>query len=529
MSLVDDIVSGRYKDQPAEILDKLRGLANDGNLTEAERQQRARVVLHGEVNKPAAIAQLKRIARETAPHAIRSTADRTDERTEVEDGAQLLDEILETLTRFVIFPSEEAAVAYTLWITATHAQPSWEHATRFVFKSPIKRCGKTRVQEIGRELIHRPLSTTNISVAALVRAIDEDDPPTLVLDEADTIFGKSKEAREGAEDLRGILNSGHSRGWPYIRWNMQARQSEECATFAMALLGGIGDMPDTIEDRAVVVAMRRRAPGEHVAPFRRRSVPQLHRLRERLHAWVISLDKLERDEPELPVEDRDADKWESLVVIADRAGGPWPNRARAACQVLCGQAGRDQDTAGERLLADLYGIFQADTTLDAITTEGILTELHALDEAPWGDWYGKPITARGIARLLHPFGIRSQNLVVGDTRPKGYSRADLQDAWARYTLNAAPAATAATAPAISAPTSINTGSGPVADTNSPIRYPTDQHEPIEVADGAEIAEDRAEPAVDGACEVCGQPRWRFFRHTVCDDHTDNITLDQAVT
>jgi hypothetical protein len=49
----------------------------------------------------------------------------------------------------------------------------------------------------------------NTSVTALVRSIDEDDPPTLLLDEADAIFAKRREERgEGAEDLRGILNSG---------------------------------------------------------------------------------------------------------------------------------------------------------------------------------------------------------------------------------------------------------------------------------------------------------------------------------
>jgi hypothetical protein len=36
----------------------------------------------------------------------------------------------------------------------------------------------------------------------------------------------------------------------------------------MAALAGIGDLPDTIMDRAVVVRMRRRGPGEKALPFR---------------------------------------------------------------------------------------------------------------------------------------------------------------------------------------------------------------------------------------------------------------------
>jgi hypothetical protein len=55
----------------------------------------------------------------------------------------------------------------------------------------------------------------------------------------------------------------------------------------MALVGGIGDMSDTIEDRAVLVSMRRRAPGEPVRQLRRRRAPpRLQELRDELHAWM---------------------------------------------------------------------------------------------------------------------------------------------------------------------------------------------------------------------------------------------------
>jgi hypothetical protein len=408
---------------------------------------------------------------------------------QVEDGAQLLDAVHDTTTKYVVFPSEDAAVAYTLWIAATHAQDKWEHATRFVAKSPIKRCGKTRMQEIGRELVHRPISTTNISVAALVRSIDEDDPPTLVLDEADTVFGKGKE-RDGAEDLRGILNSGHSRGWPYLRWDMKAREPEECATFAMALLGGIGDLPDTIEDPAVVISMRRRAPREQLAPFRRRRVlPELHALRDRLHAWVRSLDRLDHDEPDLPVEDRDADKWESLVVIADRAGGEWPTRARTACMTLCGTVTTDDGTAGERLLADLYEVWAEDET--HLSTSVILDRLAELDESPWADWFGKPLTPRGLGRLLHPYGVRSRTVRYSGETPKGYARADLMDPWTRYTL---PAATNATTPQPAETdglTSENGCGGSVADSDSESATCSDQQEHTDCGGVADVAAQRA--------------------------------------
>src|SRR5262249_38563719 len=266
--------------------------------------------------------------------------------------------------------------------------------------------------------------------------------------------------REGAEDLRGILNAGHSRGWPYLRWDVKANRLTECSTFAMSMLAGIGDLPDTIEDRAVVVLMRRRASGETVRQFRRRrAVPGLHELRDRVHAWVTAhMHELEHAEPDLPVEDRQADVWEPLIAVADIAGGDWPDRARAACRAMCSVTNDDDEgTAGERLLADLREIWGEHES--HLPTAVILDRLHEIEEAPWSDYYGKPLTARGLARLLRPYGIRSRNVVVGDERPKGYVRADLADAWSRYTT--ATSATALPDDETPAPTSPNGSSDSV--------------------------------------------------------------------
>ncbi|MHB8513011.1 MAG: DUF3631 domain-containing protein [Actinomycetota bacterium] len=343
-------------------------------------------------------------------------------------GSHILDLVRATLEKYILFPSKHAVVAYTLWIAATHAQAEWEHATRFVFKSPIKRCGKTRAQEIGRELVNRPLSTTNISVAALVRSLDEKDPHTLILDEADTIFGR-KAAREGSEDLRGILNSGHSRGWPYLRWDPKQREMESCPTFAMTLIGGIGDLPDTIEDRAVVIPMRRRAPGEKISQCRRRDIPKLHEVRDQLHAWVRSIDGLANSEPNMPVEDREADVWEPLVAIADAAGGDWPKMSRIACATICAAANQEETTAGERLLADIRDVWG---DKEHVFSSDLIEQLHTIDEAPWSDWFGHPLSTRDVSRLLRPYGIRSRNVRDGERQAKGYLRSDMTDAWRSY-------------------------------------------------------------------------------------------------
>ena len=48
------------------------------------------------------------------------------------------------------------------------------------------------------------------------------------------------------------------------------------------------------------------------------------------HGSALTLDELRDAEPDMPVEDRAADTWEPLIAIADLAGGDWPARAAQA-------------------------------------------------------------------------------------------------------------------------------------------------------------------------------------------------------
>jgi hypothetical protein len=57
-----------------------------------------------------------------------------------------------------------------------------------VIRAPERRCGKSRLLDIVEAGGHDPLITVNASPAAVYRSITA-DPPTLLVDEADTIFG----------------------------------------------------------------------------------------------------------------------------------------------------------------------------------------------------------------------------------------------------------------------------------------------------------------------------------------------------
>ncbi|GAB2565121.1 DUF3631 domain-containing protein [Kribbella endophytica] len=354
-----------------------------------------------------------------------------DDQADAVDGAELLDDVAATISRYVILPSTSALIAVVLWIAATHAMKAWNCAARLVIRAPERRCGKSRLLDMVEAMCHRPLITVNASPSAVYRSIGmaPSDPPTLLIDEADTIFGPKAGDNE---DLRGLLNAGHQRNRPTLRWDASARQTEKIETFAMAALAGIGAMPDTIEDRAAVIRMRRRAPGETVAPYRiRRDGPDLDLLRQRLNQWIAPhIDALTRATPEMPLEDRAADTWEPMIALADLAGGQWPRAARKAAVALTSDrdAG-DEGSTPTRLLADCRTAFQ---DADALPTAVLLERLCSDPEAPWATLGANGLTAMRMGNLLRDFEIRSDTIRFTTGQAKGYVRSDFIDAWNRY-------------------------------------------------------------------------------------------------
>ncbi|MGW5659463.1 DUF3631 domain-containing protein [Streptomyces sp. NPDC003758] len=355
--------------------------------------------------------------------------------TQTGDGAQLLDELRAAIARYVILPSSEALTAVTLWVAATHIQPALQHAPRLAVVGPAKRCGKSRLLDVLTETVREPLITVNTSPAVVFRAIG-DDPPTLLVDEADTIFGSIK-AAEKNEELRGLLNAGHQRNRPALRISGPEHKPQAFPTFAMAALAGIGDLPDTVMDRAVVIRMQRRKPGERVEQFRsRRDIPALHALRDRLTAWLRPLMDTAADlVPPMPVQDRAADTWEPLVIVAELAGGTWPERARSACAAMCAaEAGKDDESnLKTRLLQDIRRAFARCGDPAIMRTRDLLDELLKDQEAPWAEYGSAGLSPRHLGILLKDFDIKpATHRFEGGRQAKGFARLRFVDAWARY-------------------------------------------------------------------------------------------------
>lgn len=353
------------------------------------------------------------------------------------DLAGLLDEVLEQLCRYVAFPSAAAAAAVTLWAVHTHVLEAFDSTPRLVLSSPEKGSGKTRVLEVLEHFVPRAMFAVNCSVAALFRGVAM-GKATLLFDEADTYFGPR--VAQYHEELRGLVNAGHRKGALAYRCQGEGSRQQVVAfpAYAAVALAGLGDLPDTILDRAVLVQMRRRAPGECIVPFRyRRAAAELGALRELLAVWADKArDTLAEGEPEMPsgITDRAADVWEPLLRVADAAGAPWSERARrAAVELNAARVGEDP-SFGVRLLRDVRTVFDEECT-DRLPTKRLLQRLNALDEAPWsslGRSRDQKLDPRGLAERLRGFRIRPQQIRFPDGGAKGYERDAFVDAWTRY-------------------------------------------------------------------------------------------------
>jgi putative DNA primase/helicase len=351
------------------------------------------------------------------------------------DGGVLLDELHHVYTTFMVLPSG-ADVVLPLWTLYTWIHSPTFVSPRLVIGSPVRGCGKTRLMSVVNALTPRPLFLSNASMASLFRLI-EDQSPTLLLDEGDTWLRQS-------EDVRNIVNAGWQWGTYVTRVEGEGKkQVKQYRVFAPIAIALIGRVPDTIEDRSIVIQLKKKLRSE---PLPRWSVARppavCAELRSKCLRWATDHgDAIGAliDYPEIPsaLPDRAADNWAPLLVVADRARTWWPGYARNAA-VLASARAEEQD-AGMRLLADIREIFGQ---LERLPTEGLLRSLHAIEGAPWGEWrQGRPLSAHSLARLLRPFGIRPDHWRVGTETIRGYASAAFADAWTRYCPEQAPTGT----------------------------------------------------------------------------------------
>jgi hypothetical protein len=364
------------------------------------------------------------------------------------DGKLLLDTLAATVSRFIVLP-KWAAETLALWILHTYAFELRDVSTYIGIESPEKRCGKTTLLTLLGRLVNRPVAAANISSSAFFRVIQE-TRPTLLIDEADTFL-------QGNDELRGILNAGYNRETAFVMRVASERcvdisedePFQNCEEHSLnrggsdrttrlakyscwcpKVMAAIGHLPDTLADRCIVIRMQRKTSREECQRLRNLAPANL---KEQSGRFILDhKDQIVSARPEIPpsLNDRAADIWEPLLVLADLAGGEWPQLARQAAVNL--MSSNQESNLTSSLLLDIFLLF-IEAKQDRLFSRTLVEGLNNLSHRSWREVRnGKEITELWLAQRLQPYNARPRTIRIGDMRAKGYFQEDLKDAFRRY-------------------------------------------------------------------------------------------------
>jgi len=249
----------------------------------------------------------------------------------------------------LIVPGATYFDAIALWAAHTYLLRNEAFGVGFTpllaFQSPIKRCGKSTGLKCTHLMSYDARMASSITPSSLFRVVDEYGV-SLLVDEADNVFKNEK------SDLLGIMNAGRDRMTARVMRSEAVGdgkfETREFNTFAPIALTSIKQLPDTLQDRAIVLSLRRATYGERPERLTLRTRGPLIDIGRRLARWAADLKEL--PDPNMPAAlfNRVEDKWFVLFQVAEAAGGDWPARCRrAALADLAREEANDAD-GGQR-------------------------------------------------------------------------------------------------------------------------------------------------------------------------------------
>jgi hypothetical protein len=353
------------------------------------------------------------------------------------NGAALLDEIATTVRSYVVMLDHCRDIC-ALWGMHAYLVDRFIVSPRLGIQSPTKQCGKTTLLDVLSRLVPRPLPSQNVTPAAIFRVV-EAHQPTLLIDEADTFLYDN-------DDLRGILN-GNRKGSRVLRTVGDDHEPRAFSVYAAAAIALIGQLPDTLHDRAVTIDLQRRRASETITSFRPDRADHLDVLARKMARWAKDhADRVGEADPAMPdgILNRKADNLRPLLAIADAAGGEWPERARKAAEASHNAEGDDASRL-ELLLADIRDAFAkegeapvanmfAEKVDVEIVSADLVKALVAIEGRSWAEMgkSGKPLTQNKLARMLKPLDIRPGKVGPKNARLNGYKLSQFKDAFDRY-------------------------------------------------------------------------------------------------
>jgi len=339
--------------------------------------------------------------------------------TEV-DGEELFNELRATIKRHCIIP-EKSDECIVLFVLFTYLYDKFFVCPILAITSASKRCGKTVLLTLISKLCNNQLIASNISPAAVYRAIEEWDI-TLLIDEADTFLNDNVE-------LRGVINSGHTKDTAYVvRTVGDNHTPKKFSTWCPKAIACIGNLPDTNADRSIEINLKRKKPNEKVEKLHLNQNFEV--LQRKCKRWADDHRTKLGSETYLDfLNDRAADNWAPLLCIAEAIGADAKDLAIQAARALSVTESND-DTLG-KLLEDTLEIFGGYTK--KLASQTIVDKLNEMEYRDWPEFNrGKGLTPAKLSRLLRPLKIKPKQFRDGNYIVRGYYKTDFDDDAERY-------------------------------------------------------------------------------------------------
>ena len=314
----------------------------------------------------------------------------------------------------------------------------------------VRGSGKSTLLECVENLTPNPVLAGSITPSSLFRIIDA-TRATLLIDEADNIVNKNS-----SPDLLAILNSGHRRrtayvirsvptpdgGWMPVKFN----------TFTGIAFAGLEILPETLQDRSLGLPLHKATREEKPEHLVNGYSPVLIECRRKFARWAADLTELPAVTMPPELFNRTGDNWRGLFIIAEAAGGEWPELARQAAME---EISEEDSNLALQLLEAIWQIF-AEKKVVRMHTKVLLDALMKIEEAPWEEANnGREIDAYWLREKLKGFLPRpanpeeaaalrrSREWREGKGTPlKGYTEDHLREAWWRYLDRETPTETA---------------------------------------------------------------------------------------
>jgi hypothetical protein len=274
------------------------------------------------------------------------------------DGAETIEYARKFLGHLIIWPSPEALTVAALWAMHTHCRDAsgmlvFLSSPRLLFSSAEPGSGKSEAMKAVSRLCPSPVVMTEPSEPAVAHSIGAHE--SIFLDEADVLFGKG--TRKAA--IRAIINDGYTPDGVWAR--VRNGSVHRLCTFGPLALAGLDKIEHGTEGTMAATLSRawrlrmRRAPDNWRAPrydSSARFAAQV--ISERMSTWAGQhIGELATHVPEMPegIGNRSAQLAEPLLIVADVAGGDWPQVARDAIEEMVATGGQpaDDEEKAERL------------------------------------------------------------------------------------------------------------------------------------------------------------------------------------